>query len=107
MPQFFWIFLDPTRKDNYKHAKQGTKLNILVSRNHDSGAVETNIPDTETTFDWLDYHLIQCQAQSRFAGISRLYIGEISCILDNANRFPNHRTAWTSGPEYSFRRELF
>lgn len=30
-------------------------LNILASRNHDSGVAETNIPDTETTFDWLDY----------------------------------------------------
>ena len=31
-------------------------LDILASRNHDSGVAETNIPDTETTFDWLDYH---------------------------------------------------
>ena len=29
---------------------------ILESGNHDSGVAETNIPDTETTFDWLDYH---------------------------------------------------
>lgn len=26
-------------------------LNILASRNHDSGVTETNILDTETTFD--------------------------------------------------------
>ena len=32
------------------------RLNILESGNHDSGVAETNIPDTETTFDWLDYH---------------------------------------------------
>ena len=31
-------------------------VKILVSRNHDSSVAETNIPDTETTFDWLDYH---------------------------------------------------
>ena len=31
-------------------------LNILASRNRDSGAVETYIPDTETAFDWLNYH---------------------------------------------------
>lgn len=30
-------------------------LNILALRNLDSGVAETNIPDTETTFDWLDY----------------------------------------------------
>lgn len=30
-------------------------MNILASRNHDSGVAETNIPDTETAFDWLDY----------------------------------------------------
>lgn len=29
-------------------------LNIPASGNHDSGTVETNIPDTETTFDWLN-----------------------------------------------------
>ena len=29
-------------------------LNILALRNHDSGVVETTIPDTETTFDWLE-----------------------------------------------------
>lgn len=27
--------------------------------------------------------LSQCQAQSRFAGVSRLYFGKISCVLDN------------------------
>lgn len=32
------------------------RLNILASRNRDSGAVETYIPDTETAFDWLNYH---------------------------------------------------
>lgn len=31
-----------------------TVLNILALRNHDSGVVETTIPDTETTFDWLE-----------------------------------------------------
>ena len=31
-------------------------MNILASRNCDSGAVETYIPDTETAFDWLGYH---------------------------------------------------
>ena len=29
-------------------------MNILASRNRDSGAVETYIPDTETAFDWLN-----------------------------------------------------
>jgi hypothetical protein len=29
-------------------------MNIPASRNRDSGALETNIPDTETAFDWLD-----------------------------------------------------
>jgi len=29
---------------------------ILASGNHDSGAVETYIPDTETAFDWHNYH---------------------------------------------------
>ena len=32
------------------------RLNILASRNRDSGAVKTYILDTETTFDWLNYH---------------------------------------------------
>ena len=32
------------------------QMNILASRNRDSGAVETYIPDTETAFDWLNYH---------------------------------------------------
>ena len=31
-------------------------LNILASKKRDSGAVETYIPDTETAFDWLNYH---------------------------------------------------
>ena len=31
-------------------------VNILASRNRDSGAVETYILDTETAFDWLNYH---------------------------------------------------
>ncbi|CDF07029.1 putative uncharacterized protein [Firmicutes bacterium CAG:95] len=31
-------------------------MNILASRNRASGAVETYIPDTETAFDWLNYH---------------------------------------------------
>ena len=31
-------------------------LNILASGNRISGAVETYIPDTETAFDWLNYH---------------------------------------------------
>ena len=31
-------------------------MNILASRNRDSGAVETYIPDTEIAFDWLNYH---------------------------------------------------
>ena len=31
-------------------------MNILASRNRDSGAVETYIPDTETAFDCLNYH---------------------------------------------------
>ncbi len=34
----------------------GPEMYILESGNHDSGVAETNIPDTETTFDWLDYH---------------------------------------------------
>ena len=32
-------------------------VNILASGNRDSGVVETYIPDTETAFDWLNYHL--------------------------------------------------
>lgn len=32
------------------------QVNILASRNRDSGVVETYIPDTETAFDWLNYH---------------------------------------------------
>ena len=32
-------------------------VNIPVLRNLDSGTVETNIPDTGTALDWLDYHL--------------------------------------------------
>ena len=31
-------------------------LNILASGNRNSGALETYIPDTETAFDWLNYH---------------------------------------------------
>lgn len=31
-------------------------VNILASGNHDSSVVETYIPDTETAFDWLNYH---------------------------------------------------
>ena len=30
-------------------------MNIPASRNRDSGTLETDIPDTETSFDWLDY----------------------------------------------------
>lgn len=33
------------------------EVNILASGNRDSGVVETYIPDTETAFDWLNYHL--------------------------------------------------
>ena len=54
-------------------------MNILASRNRDSGAVETYIPDTETAFDWLK----EIESMSTLRGVSRLYIGEISCILDN------------------------
>ena len=32
-------------------------MNILASGNLDSGTAETDIPDTETAFDWLDYYL--------------------------------------------------
>ena len=32
------------------------EVNILASGNRISGAVETYIPDTETAFDWLNYH---------------------------------------------------
>ena len=32
------------------------QVNILASRNRYSGVVETNIPDTETAYDWLDCH---------------------------------------------------
>ena len=31
-------------------------MNIIASRNRDSDAVETYIQDTETAFDWLNYH---------------------------------------------------
>lgn len=34
---------------------QPVELNIPASRNRDSGTLETDIPDTETSFDWLDY----------------------------------------------------
>lgn len=30
-------------------------LNILALRNHHFGILETSVPDTETTIDWLDY----------------------------------------------------
>ena len=40
---------------NLKYKFGNRHLNILASRNLDSGVAETNIPDTETTFDWLDY----------------------------------------------------
>ena len=30
-------------------------VNILASRNHHSGIVETGVPDPETSIDWLDY----------------------------------------------------
>jgi len=32
-------------------------MNILATRNHYSGVVETCILDTEAAFGWLDYHL--------------------------------------------------
>lgn len=32
-------------------------MNILAIGNHLSGNMETGIPDTETTIDWLDYAL--------------------------------------------------
>lgn len=37
-------------------ARSHIPLNILASGNRDSGVVETYIPDTETAFDWLNYH---------------------------------------------------
>ena len=42
--------------DRYILLGQIQEVNILASRNRDSGAVETYIPDTETAFDWLNYH---------------------------------------------------
>ncbi len=37
---------------------------ILASGNHDSGAVETYIPDTETAFDWHNYHPKESESMS-------------------------------------------
>lgn len=57
-----------------------------VSRNPDSGNMETGIPGRKPPLIGLikTYkESNECQAQSRFAGISRLYICEISCILRN------------------------
>ena len=31
-------------------------LNILAPGNQDSGVKETNVPEAETTFDWLDHN---------------------------------------------------
>ena len=49
--------------------------------------METYIPDTETAFDWLNYHSLEIRANVKpiaaLRGVSRLYIGEISCILNN------------------------
>lgn len=39
------------RKSSYKNTEVCGRT---ASRNRDSGALETNIPDTETAFDWLD-----------------------------------------------------
>ena len=44
------------RKNRYFEGIQTYGLNIPALRNRDSGVVETNIPDTETAFDWLDCH---------------------------------------------------
>lgn len=50
-----WIRLQPVNCEN-SWPTSTEYLNILASRNRDSGAVETYIPDTETAFDWLNYH---------------------------------------------------
>lgn len=39
-------------------------MNILASGNCNSGAVETCIPDTETAFDWLNYHPLEIEPMS-------------------------------------------
>ena len=46
-------------------------LNILAVKNHDSGNMETGIPERKTSLIGLfiiDKKLSECQAQSRFAG---------------------------------------
>lgn len=46
-------------------------MNILDVRNHDSGNMETGIPERKTSLIGLfiiDKKLSECQAQSRFAG---------------------------------------
>ena len=46
-------------------------LNILALKNHDSGNMETGIPERKTSLIGLfiiDKKLSECQAQSRFAG---------------------------------------
>ena len=45
-------------------------LNILALRNHDSGVVETTIRNRANV-----------KPRAALRGVSRLYIGEISCIL--------------------------
>ena len=47
---------DISMREVYGLDKTLRGMNILTSRNRDSGAVETYIPDTETAFDWLNYH---------------------------------------------------
>lgn len=61
-------------------------MNILDVRNHDSGNMETGIPEWEPPLIGLytiDKKLSKCQARAALRGVSRLYICEIFCILHN------------------------
>jgi hypothetical protein len=61
-------------------------MDILVSRNPDSGNMETGIPDRKPPLIGLiNTHKESKNVKPRAAlrGISRLYICEISCILYN------------------------
>ena len=50
------VFAPKFRRQVIYGAIKADVVNILASRNRDSGAVETYIPDTETAFDWFNYH---------------------------------------------------
>lgn len=61
-------------------------MNILAVKNHDSGNMETGIPERKPSLIGLfiiDKKLSKCQAQIRFTGVSQLYICAISYTLHN------------------------